>query len=246
MPRQLIALAAAFAATTAGAYALHAQPAAPGGDPLPAEAAAPPPVQPAPTVQPVEPPSSVAPTPVATPKPAVSAPDGEPGDQIVSVEAGLASGGRVTPGGLRINGHYLYQLSERDWFDGAVGFTFGSGQGACFRDRSDKVICRHGLADGTGVELSARIRRMLTPRGVFHPFAQIGIGLGLARFSDDDVSGVTFPLHGGGGVRVAVAPTIAVVIEDELALGIGSFNRGLGTQPQFSFTFTAGVEFQLR
>jgi opacity protein-like surface antigen len=184
---------------------------------------------------------------VAAATPAEPAPsERELGDQVVSVEAGLASGGRVTPGGLRVNGHYLYQLSERDWFDGVVGFTFGSGGGACFRDRSDAVICRHGLADGTGVELSARIRRMLTPRGAFHPFAQIGIGLGLARFSDDDVSGVTFPLHGGGGVRVAVAPTIAVVIEDELALGIGSFSRGLGTQPQFSFTFTAGVEFQLR
>jgi opacity protein-like surface antigen len=245
MSRHLIALAAAFAATTAGARATHAQPAtpAPGGDPLPAEVAPQPPA-PLPAI---EPPSSVAPTPPATPERAEPAPsEGELGDQVVSAEAGIASGGRVTPGGLRINGHYLYQLSERDWFDGVVSFTFGSGRGGCFRDRSDAVICRHGLTDGAGVELSARIRRMLTPRGVFHPFAQIGIGLGLARFSDDDVSGVTFPLHVGGGVRVAVAPTIAIVIEDEIALGIGSFSRGLGIEPQFSFAFTAGVEFQLR
>jgi len=244
-------VAAGAVALIATARAAHAQPAAPaldpsapGSDPLPAEAAPPPPSGPA-APPPIAPPSLVAPRPV------IAAPPAEPtqsalGDQLISVEAGLASGGRVTPGGLRINGHYLYQLSDRDWFDGTVSFTFGSGRGGCFRDRQDTVICKHGLSDGTGVEISARIRRMLTPRGVFHPFAQIGLGLGLARFSGDDVSGVTFPLHGGGGLRVAVAPTIAVVVEDELELGIGSFGRGLGIEPQIAFAITAGVEFQLR
>jgi len=248
MSRQLIAITGAAAAILSAATA-HAQPAAPApdpgpSDPLPAEAAPPAAAGPV-TPAPIEPPSSVAPRPVIETRPPEPT-EGALGDQVISVEAGLASGGRVTPGGLRINGHYLYQLSERDWFDGTASFTFGSGRGGCFRDRQDAVICKHGLSDGTGVEISARIRRMLTPRGVFHPFAQIGLGVGLARFSDDDVSGVTFPLHAGGGVRVAVAPTIAVVVEDELELGIGSFGRGLGIQPQVSFGITAGVEFQLR
>lgn len=180
----------------------------------------------------------------ATPAPA--SPDDEIGDQGISAELGLASGGRVTPGGLRVSGHYLYQLAERDWFDGAASFTFGSGRAACFRDRGDAVVCRHGLADGTGVELTASIRRLFAPQGGFHPFARAGVGLGLARFASDDVSGATIALHGGGGVSVTVAPSIAVVGEGELALGFGGFGRGLGFEPQLGLAVTAGVEFRLR
>ncbi len=152
----------------------------------------------------------------------------------------------MTPGGLRIAGHYLYQLSERDWFDGVVSFTFGSGRGACFRDRQDAVVCSHGLADGTGVEVSATVRRLFAAQGAFRPFARVGVGVGLVRFSGDDVSGVTIPLHGGGGVRVAVAPSVAVVAEAELALGVGGFNRGLGAEPQLGLVVTAGAEFRLQ
>ena len=36
----------------------------------------------------------------------------ELGDQGIGAEVGLATGGRVTPGGLRVAGHYLYQLSS--------------------------------------------------------------------------------------------------------------------------------------
>jgi hypothetical protein len=197
------------------------------------------------------------PPPVATAAPAASASssasssaagadDDDMGDQGVSVQLGLAGGGRVTPGGLRIAGHFLYQLSDVDWFDGAATFTFGSGAAACFRDRMDKVICMHGVSDGTGVELSAGIRHLFAPQGVFRPFARLGVGLGLARFGDDDVSGVTVPAHGGGGVRVKVAPSIAVVAEGDLALGFGSFGRGLGSQIQLGLAVTAGAEFRLR
>lgn len=168
------------------------------------------------------------------------------GDQGIAAELGLAAGGRVTPGGLRIAGHYLYQLSERDWFDGVASFTFGSGRAACFRDRQDALVCSHGLADGSGIEVSVSIRRLFAPQGAFRPFARVGVGVGLVRFAGDDVSGVTIPLHGGGGVRVAVAPSIAVVAEGELALGVGGFNHGLGGEPQLGFVVTAGAEFRLR
>jgi hypothetical protein len=47
-------------------------------------------------------------------------------------------------------------------------------------------------------------------------------------------------------VRVKVAPAIAVVAEGVLALGFGSFNRGLGSQIQFDLAVTAGAEFRLR
>jgi len=168
------------------------------------------------------------------------------GDQAISAQVGLAAGGRVTPGGLRLTGHYLYQLSERDWFDGAASFTFGSGAGACFRDRQDGVICRHGLTDGSGIEVVASIRHMLPPRGAFRPFARAGLGFGLARFSGDDLSGFAVPLHGGGGLWVTITNAIAIVAEADLALGVGSFGRGLGAQPQLGFTVGAGAEFRLR
>ena len=177
---------------------------------------------------------------------AAVASEDEVGDQGVSAQIGLAGGGRVTPGGLRIAGHYLYQLSERDWFDGSAGFTFGSGRAACFRDRMDQRVCSHGLADGVGVEVTASIRRLFAPQGAFRPFARAGVGFGLVQFSDDDVSGLTVTLHGAGGMRVKVAPAIAVIAEGDLALGFGTFGHGVGGEPQVGFAVTAGAEFRLR
>ena len=171
---------------------------------------------------------------------------GEVGDQAISVEVGAAVGGRVTPGGLRLAGQFIYQLSDEDWFDGGAAFTFGSGHPACFRDRNDKVICTHGVADGAGVEVTASIRRMFAARGSFQPFARVGVGLGLARFGDDDISGFTIPAHVGAGVRVGVAPAAAIVVEGDFELGFGSFSRGMGSQPQLGLAIAAGVEFRLR
>ena len=108
------------------------------------------------------------------------------------------------------------------------------------------MVCQHGLADGAGLELQATIRHMLAPQGAFHPFVRLGVGLGLVRFGRDDVTGFIIPAHGGGGVRVAIAPGIAIVAEGDLALGFGSFSRGLGSQPQLGLAIAAGVEFRLR
>ena len=93
----------------------------------------------------------------------------EIGDQAIGAEIGVATGGRVTPGGLRITGHYLYQLSDQDWFDGTAAFTFGGGAAACFRDRTDAFVCDHGLADGDGIELAANVRRMFAAQGHVPP-----------------------------------------------------------------------------
>jgi hypothetical protein len=175
-----------------------------------------------------------------------AAPPESPGDQAIAAVAGIAMGGRVTPGGLRVAGHYLYQLSDRDWFDGTAGFTFGGRGAACFRDRSDAVVCQHGIADGAGVELTASVRRIFPAQGAFLPFAAVGVGIGVVRFSGDDVAGAVVPLHGGGGVWVSVAPSVAVVVEGALALGLGGFGRGLGVQPQLGLALTAGAEFRLR
>jgi len=228
MRRQLIAIA-----LVAAGGAARAQPAP---DPAAPDATAP---DASPPAAPAAPRPAA---PVATAAPA----DDDVGDQAISAELGVAGGGRVTPGGLRITGQYLYQLSDEDWFDGAASFTYGSSAAACFRDRSNAVICQHGLADGAGLELQATIRHMLAPQGAFRPFVRLGVGLGVVRFGRDDVSGFTIPAHGGGGVRVALTPGVALVAEGDLVLGFGSFSRGLGSQPQLGLAIAAGAEFRLK
>jgi hypothetical protein len=231
MRRQLIGPAIAVALGAAGAARAQPapDPAAP-GSPDASPLAAPPGSGPPPAA------------PVATAAPA----DEDVGDQAISAQLGVAAGGRVTPGGLRIAGHYLYQLSDEDWFDGVASFTYGSGSAACFHDRSDRLVCQHGLADGAGVEVQATIRHMLAAQGAFHPFVRLGVGLGAVRFGRDNLSGLTIPAHGGGGVRVSLAPGVALVAEGDLELGFGSFNRSLGSQPQLGLAILAGAEFRLK
>lgn len=166
-------------------------------------------------------------------------------DQSITAMVGGASGGRVTPGGLRLAGRYNYQLSSVDWFEGIAAFTYGSGAAACFRDRMDTLICDHGVADGASLELAAGVRRMFSAQGQFRPFARAALGIALVRFGSDDVTGFAVPLHAGGGVRARVAPSVAVVGEAELLLGFGGFNRGLGVEPQVGLAVTAGAEFRL-
>jgi opacity protein-like surface antigen len=240
MSRHLIAAIVALVTPAGLLGAAHAQPAPDPGSSAPDVAPSSPAAEPASPIV-----GHVVPAPGPAASSAVEAGD-DLGDQAISAQLGAAAGGRVTPGGLRIAGHYLYQLADQDWFDGAASFTFGSGGGACFRDRMDTLVCSHGLSDGTGVELSASVRRVFAPQGAFRPFARLGVGLGLVRFGGDDVSGVTVPAHAGGGVRVTVAPSVALVADGELTLGFGSFNRGLGSEIQFGLAVTAGAEFRLR
>ena len=166
-------------------------------------------------------------------------------DQGIGAELGVATGAHITPGGLRVSGHYLYQLSSEDWFDGTASFTFGSGTAACFRDRSDAYICDHGLADGAGVEIAATVRRFIGGQGQFWPFLRAGAGVAIVRFSSDGVTGLAIPFHGGAGVRVGVSPTVAITAQAELVLGFGAFSHGLGLESQVGLTIAAGAEFKL-
>jgi hypothetical protein len=193
---------------------------------------------------PPPPPEPVTATPPAATPPA--APSEDVSDQGLGAELGVAIGGRVTPGGLHVVGHYYYQMSADDWFDGSLGFTFGGGGAACFRDRTDVEVCEHGVADGGAIELAASVRRMLPPNGKFRPFARLGLGLRYVRFGADNVSGLAVPLLLGGGVRTAVSPNIAVLAQGEIGVGLGTFNHGLGAEPQFGVVLTGGVEFRLR
>lgn len=167
-------------------------------------------------------------------------------DQSVGGQLGIAGGsGGVTPGGFRVSGHYLYRLSEQDWFDGAASFTFGSGGAECFRDRMDDVVCDHGFAEGRGVEVIAAVRRYFGAQGQFVPYAKLGVGISIVRFSDDDVTGVALPIHAGGGVRANVSEQVAITASGELIAGLGRFNRGIGTEAQFGIAILAGAEFRL-
>jgi hypothetical protein len=71
------------------------------------------------------------------------------------------------------------------------------------------------------------------------------VGIGLARFGDDGVTGLVIPLHAGGGLRASVSEGIAVVAQADLALGVGVFNKGLGAEPQLGLSVVAGAEFTL-
>jgi hypothetical protein len=175
---------------------------------------------------------------------AVTAPP-DMSDQGIGAEIGVAVGGRVTAGGLRLAGHYLYKLSDQDYFDGVASFTYGGGSAACFRDRSNSFVCDHGLADGGTVEIGANVRRFFGSRNDFWPFARAGVGIAIVRFQDDSVTGFAIPLHVGGGVRAEVSDGIAVVGEGALDLGFGVFNHALGLEPQVGLAITAGAEFRL-
>lgn len=169
-----------------------------------------------------------------------------PSDQGIGAAIGVAAGGAVTPGGLRVTGHYLYQLSSQDWFDGVASFTYGGDTAGCFRDRMSTTMCEHGLTTGTGVEIAATVRRMFQPQGVFQPFARLGIGVAIARFTADDVVGVGLPIHAGGGVRVRVAPSVSIVAQAELSAGVGLYTQDLGAESLIGMAVTAGAEFDLR
>lgn len=174
-------------------------------------------------------------------------------DQAIGVNVGIVTGSRVTAGGLRVDGHYLYQLADADWFDGTASFTFGGGDAACFRDRMNDFICDHGLADGKAVEVSAMVRHFLSERrrasvgssGEFWPFVRAGVGARIVRFSDDEVTGFAIPLHAGAGLRVSLTEGLALTALAELELGFGWFNQSLGFEPQLGAAISAGAEFGL-
>ena len=184
---------------------------------------------------------------IAIAEPDVSSHIGEhPSDQGIGAAIGVAAGGSVTPGGVRVTGHYLYQLSSQDWFDGVASFTYGGDTAGCYRDRMSTTMCDHGLTAGSGVEIAATVRRMFRAQGAFQPFARLGIGVAIARFAADDVMGIGLPIHAGGGVRARVAPAISIVAQAELSLGVGAYSHELGAEPLIGMAVTAGAEFDLR
>lgn len=168
-------------------------------------------------------------------------------EQAISAVLGVAVGGRSTPGGLTLGGHYFYQMADQDWFDGSVTFSFGSGSPDCFRDRVNAVICDHGPADGFAAGLATGVRHFLPSIASqqFWPFARAAVGASLVRFSGDDITGIAFSLFGGVGVRASVTDAIAITAQADLQLGLGQFSNHLGGEPLLGVAVSAGAEFRL-
>jgi hypothetical protein len=239
---RILSLPLALALALAGGATAAADPPDPAAPPPP-PAAAPAASDPTPT-----PPTAATPsiTPSTGSDAAPATVTDDMGDQAIGGQLGVGIGGNVTPGGLHLAGHYLYKLTDNDWFDSIAAFTYGGGAAACFHDRTGAFVCTHGIADGDAAELTGIVRHVFPAQGIYRPFAFAGIGLAIVHFSGDSLTGLVVPLHAGGGVRARVADDVAVVAQAELAFGVGEFGNGLGAAPQLGATITAGAEVTLR
>jgi hypothetical protein len=168
-------------------------------------------------------------------------------EQELGGRLGAEFGGRVSPGGLHVGGSYLYQMTDDDWFEGGLAFTFGGGDAACFRDRDDDYLCDHGVMEGFSGEVAAGVRRFFFSRrqGRFLPYARAALGLRLIGYGADGVTGLAIPLQLGGGVRVRVAERISLTGGADLRLGPAWFNKDLGVEPHVGLAVHAGIEFAL-
>lgn len=173
-------------------------------------------------------------------------PGGDVGERELAASLGVAIGaGGLTPGGLRVAGSYLYQLSDLDWFDGGVAFTFGGGGAACFRDRADEVVCDHGAASGVATDFVIGVRRFFAGDGGFRPWVRPSVALRVARFGGDDLTGAGVIAGAAGGVRVRVLDWLAVGGHAALELGGAWFGGDVGPTGQAGLTIGADVEFLL-
>jgi hypothetical protein len=170
----------------------------------------------------------------------------EPADRELTATLGVAMGGMNTPGGLRIAGSYLYQLADADWFEGGLALTGAPSDPVCFRDRTDELICDHGAADGGAVDLFAGVRRYIGVQDAFQPWLRPGVAVRVARFPEDDLTGVALVGQAAAGVRARVTDLIAVGGMAALDAGAGLFTRGLGPELQLGLVIGVNVDFAMR
>jgi hypothetical protein len=195
------------------------------------------------------------PAPVASQAPATTAAPAETpadeaerdlaGERELGAHLGVAMGRRFTPGGVRAAGVMLYRLSDEDWFEGSMAFTFGRSRVACFTDRDGDFACDYGVIDGTAIDLVAGIRRFLLGPENFAPYLRAGVGARFLSFGGDDVRGFAIPLSAGTGVRARVNDLVAVGADVGGELGIAWLDHGLGTQSQLGIVLQATVELWL-
>jgi len=158
---------------------------------------------------------------------------------------GAVGGGGLAPGGVLLDGRFLYRMSDKDWFEGNVDFSFGGDSPSCYRDRSSQLRCTPPLQNGFSAGVLGGIRRYFHGQKNFRPYVNAKVGLRMLSFARDDLRALELPLRGGAGLRVGVAPQVFVVAESQLRLGLAFWNRGLGWQGNASLAVAVGVEFIL-
>lgn len=159
---------------------------------------------------------------------------------------GLASGGRVAPGGSHQQPLPVPAVEGVDWFEGAASFTYGGGGPACFRDRADVLVCDHGLLAGW--------RPGSTPRCGAGSAARPGSGRTPGSGSACAWSASPTTTSAGWRCRWWSAPGCgpgsaagwAIAAEATGEAGLAYLSRGLGPEPQLGLVVAVGVEFRLR
>lgn len=179
---------------------------------------------------------------LAAPSPATA--DDEP-QVALGAEVGAAGGGGTTPGGLRVGGRYLYRLAEHDWFDGGVGFTFGSPGTACGRVPPGGMDCNHGVADGFAGDLALGVRRHLPGQGAFTPVLRGGVFGRVLRFASDDVTGAAIGVELGGGLAADIQRDVAIIAGASAFAGRGWLGGGVGGTGQLGMLVSVGAELRL-
>ena len=167
------------------------------------------------------------------------------GERELGARLGVAMGRRFTPGGVRAAGVMLYRLSDEDWFEGSMAFTFGRSRAACFTDRDGDFACDYGVIDGTAIDIVAGVRRFLPGPERFSPYLRAGVGARFLSFGGDDVRGFAIPLSAGTGVRARVNDLVAVGADVGGELGIAWLDHDLGTQSQLGIVLQGTVELWL-
>ena len=165
--------------------------------------------------------------------------------QELGAQVGIATGGRTTPGGLDVAGHYSYRLNDSDWVVTTAEFVFGGAGSACVMDDSQNLSCDHGATSGFSGGVSVAIRHYFAPSGDFAPYALVGLGGRVASFRGDEIVGFAVPLIAGGGVRAKAHDSVGVFGAAQLQAGPAWFNRDLGSEPHLAFHIAVGVEFAI-
>jgi hypothetical protein len=168
-------------------------------------------------------------------------------DQEIGARLGTQLGAfGVTPGGLRVGGVFLYRLSERTWFDAEAASSFGAGASQCSVRQGERLDCEHGLADGFGFQLGGHLRWFLSARpSGFQPYVRGGLGVDVAHFGGDDVTGVALTGRASFGVRYPVASGVRVGGEALVSAGPGFYGNGVGIEPYAALLVQFGVEISL-
>jgi hypothetical protein len=176
-----------------------------------------------------------------------AAQEGPPvGDQELGARLGLALNlAGIAPGGVRLDGVWLYRLSDRVWFDGRADFTLGGGGSSCTFPATGPSRCDHTVTDGFAALALAGARWFPPASGSVTPWVGGGLGAGLADLTGDDLRGFQLALWASAGARLPVAEGVALAGEGMLSTAATAFGKGIGWQGSVGLAVLLGVDFRM-